>query len=170
MMYRVDLADGGVEKASPEEEALQRLQARLRKLAVKINEAPEGEEKAELRREYRALQKRLRELGGDAPVGESYPGDDLAAFVDGLVADFTGNPAEQERDDLPEPRAGLDEFMARIAARDDGSLPPSVREDAELQDALRAQAHDDHFGESEGDNLSDEEAWSQYRRAIGEEA
>jgi hypothetical protein len=126
MMYRVDLADGGVEKV--------------------------GAEEAELRRRKRT-------------------GDDLSAFVDGLVADFTGNPAaEQERDDFPEPHAGLDEFMARIAARDDGALPESVREDAELQDALRAQAHDDHFGDAYGDNLSDEEAWSQYRRAIGEEA
>ncbi len=130
MMYRVDLADGGVEKVSPEEE--------------------------ELRRRKRT-------------------GDDLEAFVDGLVADFTGRPvdastveaSEQERDDIPAPRAGLDEFLGRIADRD---LPESVREDAELQDALRAQAHEDAFGEADGDNLSDDALWAEYRKALGEDS
>ncbi len=164
--YKVDFTSGEVEQVSPEETAIRRLQARLRKLAVKINEAPKGPEKAELRREYRALQKRIREFG-DADPKDSYPGDDLTAAVDGLVADFTGNPAEQ---DLLEPHAGLDDFVARIAARDDGSLPESVREDAELQDALRAQAHDDHFGEADGDGLSDDALWAEYRKALGEEA
>lgn len=170
-VYRVDLAAGGVEEVAPEEA---RLRARLRVLADRINEAPDGPEKEELRERYRALQKKLREFG-DAPVRDSYPGDDLSAFVDGLVADFTGNPTpEQERDwspdDLPAPHAGLDEFVARIAARDDGALPESLREDAELQDALRAQSHADHFGEAEGDNLSDDALWAEYRKALGEEA
>ncbi len=178
-MYRVDLAAGEAEELTPQEEALRRLQARLRKLAVKIDEAPDGPDKAELRKKYRALQEKLRELGGDAPVRENYPGDELTAAVDGLVADFTG--AQEERPAEADPSrgedrpaegsyAGLEEFVRKIAAEDDGSLPDSVREDAELQEALRAQAHEDHFGEAEGDDLTDDEAWSAYRRTVGFEA
>ncbi len=178
-MYRVDLAAGEVEELTPQEEELRRIQARLRKLAVKIDGAPDGPDKAELRKKYRALQEKLRELGGDAPVRENYPGDELTAAVDAVVADFTGAQEEQQpaaadpsggEDRTAEGSyAGLEEFIRKIAAEDDGSLPESVREDAELQHALRAQAHEEHFGEAEGDDLTDDEAWAEYCKALGME-
>ncbi len=171
-VYRVDLASGGVEEVSPEEEALRRLQARLRSLAVKIDEAPDGPDKAELRKKYRALQEKIRELGGDAPVRDSYPGDELTAAVDGIVADFTGAGEVP----VPEPssvdggtHAGLEGFLDRIAENDSGELPEHVRQDAELQEALRSQAHEDHFGEDAADNLSDDEMWAGYRETLGME-
>ena len=92
--------------------------------------------------------------------------EELTAAVDGLVADFSGAA------DRPDggSRAGLEGFLDRIAAEDDsGELPEHVREDAELHHALRAQTDEDHFGETEGDDLSDDEMWGQYREALGME-
>jgi len=163
--YTVDFAAGTVEEKTGPEDGLRSLQQRLRALAVKIDEAPDGPEKAELRKKYRALQEKLRELGGDAPVRENYPGDELTAAVDGLVADFSGAA------DRPDggSRAGLEGFLDRIAENASGELPENVREDAELQEALRAQTDEDHFGETEGDGLSDDEMWGQYRETLGME-
>ena len=170
--YTVDFAAGTVEEKTGPEDGLRSLQQRLRALAVKIDEAPDGPEKAELRKKYRALQEKLRELGGDAPVRENYPGDELTAAVDGIVADFTGAgevPAPEPSSVDGGTHAGLEEFMDRIAENDSGELPEHVRQDAELHYALRAQTDEDHFGETEGDNLSDDEMWGQYRKTLGME-
>lgn len=181
--YRVDLAAGEVEEISLEEE-LERIQARLRRLAMKINEAPEGEEKAELRRKYRALQKKLRELGGDADLKDSYPGDDLTAAVDRVVADFTGTEdphdavvdlAEQEPPSTdPSDEGGGSYFgveeMMRLAAEDDGDLPGEVGEDAALHEALRQQAEAEHFGDINADDLSDDAMWAEFKKTLGEDA
>jgi len=170
--YTVDFAAGTVEEKTGPEDGLRSLQQRLRALAVKIDEAPDGPEKAELRKKYRALQEKLRELGGDAPVRENYPGDELTAAVDGIVADFTGAgevPAPEPSSVDGGTHAGLEEFMDRIAENDSGELPEHVRQDAELQEALRSQAHEDHFGEDAADNLSDDEMWGQYRETLGME-
>lgn len=172
--YRVDLAAGeviemagnpprtgdGREPGVGDDAALSRVQARLRTLSRRINGAPEGEEKARLREEYRRLQQRLRELG-DADPKDHAPGDELTAAVDGLVADFSGA--------ADRPDAGLEGFLNRIAENDSGELPENVREDAELQEALRAQTDEDHFEETEGDGLSDDEMWGQYRETLGME-
>ncbi len=171
--YRVDLAGGEVEEISPEEE-LERIQARLRNLAMKINQADEGPEKSALRKQYRERLARLRELGGDAPVRESYVGDDLTAAVDDIVADFTGteNPhaavdlaeaGELPQDDTtPSGRYfGVEEFM-KIAAEEDA--PAS--EDAELHEALRQQAEADRFGGNDSD-ATDEELWNEFKGSWG---
>jgi hypothetical protein len=99
--------------------------------------------------------------------------EELTAAVDGIVADFSGGDFAR----APEPssvdggtRAGLEGFLDRIAAEDDsGELPEHVRQDAELHHALRAQTDEDHFGETEGDDLSDDEMWGQYRKTLGME-
>jgi hypothetical protein len=172
-IVRLDFARGESEILTPEETELRRIQARLRDLAVKINEAPEGEEKAELRQRYRALVTRLRELGGDADVKESYPGDELSeeAAVDGIVADFAGSGAAHDAVDLSEPGDrpeeptgsyfGTDEFM-RMAQEPDA--PPS--DDQALHDALRAQAEADSFGDDPPD-VSDDELWGAFRDSWG---
>ncbi len=180
-MYRVDLAAGEVEEIGSEEE-LERIQARLRSLAMKINQADEGPEKSALRKQYRERLARLRELGGDAPVRESYVGDDLTAAVDDIVADFTGteNPhaavdlaeaGELPQDDTtPSGRYfGVDELM-KIAAKPDDALSGEMAEDAELHAALLSEAEAERFGDIDADDLSDDAVWSEFKRTLGEDA
>ncbi len=98
--------------------------------------------------------------------------EELTAAVDGIVADFTGAgevPAPEPSSVDGGTHAGLEGFLDRIAENDSGELPENVREDAELHHALRAQTDEDHFGETEGDDLSDDEMWGQYREALGME-
>jgi hypothetical protein len=96
--------------------------------------------------------------------------EELTAAVDGIVADFTGAgevPAPEPSSVDGGTRAGLEGFLDRIAENDSGELPEHVRQDAELQEALRAQTDEDHFGEDAADNLSDDEMWAGYREALG---
>ncbi len=84
----------------------------------------------------------FRELVGDAPVWDSYPGYALTAAVDGLLADFAAmqencpevvNPSGgEDRPDEGAYYAGVEEFLDRIAAKNDGGLPAHMAEDAEL--------------------------------------
>ncbi len=73
---------------------------------------------------------------------DSYPGYALTAAVDGLLADFAAmqencpevvNPSGgEDRPDEGAYYAGVEEFLDRIAAKNDGGLPAHMAEDAEL--------------------------------------
>ena len=191
MSYRVDFGrDDVIEMALPrgemragsgvdDDEQLRRLQDELRRISRKMQDTDEGDPKmAELKRRYRYLMKKLRELGADAPVRDSYPGDDLTeADVDALVSDWTGakgDPAvDLSEDEKPQGKDseatdegrgffGVDE-LKKIAEQED-DLPT---EDQELHDALRAQEIADRFGEDDDPDLSDEEMWDAFSRAWG---
>jgi|SRR5215213_4856529 len=189
MTYRVDLASGeAIEMASPiagpgvEDDAeRRRVQAELRKINRKMNETDEGDPKmAELKKRHRVLLKKLRELGGDAPLKEDYPGDDLTeADVAAIVSDWTGAVEDPAAVDLseeePRDRAGESvggyfgvEDLERIAAEDSsGALTDEQQADAELQDALRAQAHAEAYGEEEDSSLTDEQIYDHLSRSWG---
>jgi hypothetical protein len=85
--------------------------------------------------------------------------------VDLSEGENQGEEAKQEG----RPFFSPDEFF-RLAAEEDAELPEHMREDAELQDELRRQSHDDAFGEDPADSLSDDDLWRQYRQTLGEEA
>jgi hypothetical protein len=133
-----------------------RLQKALRNVAKEIEALKPEEEGSEkhrrLKARYRELQKKLRELaGGDAD----------------LEKDFS---EQEDRGSEPQDRPGggffgLEEFIG-VARGDDGSLPAHMQEDAELQDALRRQAHSEHFGEDDP-NVSEEDLWDAVSRSWG---
>ncbi len=193
MGYRVDFGhdDDVIEMALPrgemraargvdDDEQLRRLQDELRRISKKMQDTDEGDPRmAELKRRYRYLMKRLRELGADAPLRDSYPGDDLTeADVDALVADWTGakgDPAvdlseEQEKPQEEDRPGGGSYFgvedLERIAREDTGGLSEEQKADAELHEELKRQVHAESFGEDDPD-LSDEEMWDQLSRAWG---
>jgi predicted ribosome quality control (RQC) complex YloA/Tae2 family protein len=144
---------------SPEsgEAERKRLQAALRRVAREIEELEPEEEGSEkhkrLKARYRALQKKLRALpGGDAD----------------LEKDFS---EQEDRGSEAQDRPGggffgAEEFIG-VARGDDGSLPEHMREDAELQDALRRQAHADNFGVDDNSVASDAEMWDAVSRSWG---
>jgi hypothetical protein len=161
-----------------DDEQLRRVQKRLRSLFLEMQSTPEDSPKmAELKKKYRELMKRLRELGGDAPLKDSYPGDDLTeADVDRIVADWTGGgaspvvdlseqekPDQEDRGDAPSSGYFDTEALLRIAQEDDG--PPTDEE--ELHEALRRQEIADRFGSDPGDALTDEEIWAELTRSWG---